>query len=573
MVGLGTILADLLPHDGVLGIPGPPHQSWRPVLGALCLGWYLIVILVCALGYVQLWLHYSSVPRPPVSSNLPASKTPHVTILRPVKGQEPALYDCLASTFRQDYPVNKLTIFLCISSFTDPAYPVLQRLLEDFPALDARILVETEDRNAPTLGPNPKISNMSRGYREAKGDILWVVDCNVWVGKGVAGRMVDKLCGFRGDGAQAERYKFVHQLPLVVDVDIDQRQYNTPGGGRGILQDKQGRDIQVASTSTESYDIRSPPSPRAGPASIRSRGGGRMEELFLSSAHAKFYTAINTVLVAPCIIGKSNMFRRSHLNYLTTSNPAHKPGIDFFSDNICEDHLIGDLLWYGKVAEEHAGEKWGKHALVFGDLAIQPVAHMSIKEYFARRVRWLRVRKFTVPLATLVEPGTESFVCSLYGAYAVTSLSLFAHHLHIPQTWTVFALFWLLNVTAWAAVDWTVYLQLHSAVSLEIDQYSPPFVRPPAHRSRRPFTEWLLAWLGREAMAFPVWAWAIFGGTTVSWRGKKFWVGTDMKVHEIRDRDRDRERAQERAAASTVGGHTNGYANGNTYVNGKSRTD
>lgn len=55
-----------------------------------------------------------------------------------------------------------------------------------------------------------------------------------------------------------------------------------------------------------------------------------------------------------------------------------------------------------------------------------------------------------------------------------------------------------------------------------------------ARGRRRPLGLWLLAWLGREVLAFPIWAWAVVGGVEVVWRGRKFWVGTDMKVHEVR---------------------------------------
>lgn len=224
------------------------------------------------------------------------------------------------------------------------------------------------------------------------------------------------------------------------------------------------------------------------------------------------------------------MFRRSHLDALTSGQ-----GIDYFSHNICEDHLIGDLLWKSRVPEEDRGEKLGKHAMVFGDLAIQPMEGMRAKEYVARRVRWLRVRKFTVPAATLVEPGTESFLCSLYGAYAVTTLPWFYHALHLPPTWLSFGLFWLLSVSIWAAFDWTLYVLLHSAASVEVTDDTPDFARAPTGHgtTRRPFREWLTAWVGRESLALPIWIWAIYGGVTVVWRGKKFRVGMDMRVREI----------------------------------------
>ncbi|KAF2153542.1 glycosyltransferase family 21 protein [Myriangium duriaei CBS 260.36] len=470
-----------------------------------CLIWYTTVMSVTLLGYTQLWRYYSK-PRPQSKSSI-STQPPQISIIRPVKGLEPNLYECLAATFRQDYPPERLTIRFCVADPKDPSLPILKRLLTDFPTFDARIVVESEDvvlQTAP-LGPNPKIRNMSRAYREASGDIIWIVDCNVWVAKGTLGRMVDTL--------KDTPAKFVHLLPLVVDVTDDQ---SVPEAAN-LLSNINGSTVP-SSTSTQSSDTRAD----GHTLSVMQYGGGRLEELFMSSSHAKFYTAINTVLIAPCIVGKSTMFRKSHLDGLTDGR-----GIDYFSENICEDHLIGDLLWKRQVPQELAGEKWSKHAMVFGDFAIQPMAGMSVGEYIARRVRWLRVRKFTVVLATLVEPGTESFLCSLYGAFAATTFGF------LPATWLSFLSFWLISVSLWAALDWTLYLMLHSGASIDVDENTPAFSRPLKTQSRRPFKQWLCAWLGRETLAFPIWAWAVYGGVTVTWRGKRFRVGLDMKVHEI----------------------------------------
>lgn len=297
--------------------------------------------------------------------------------------------------------------------------------------------------------------------------------------------------------------------------------------------------------------VLSPPHTTSTISEISNIGGGRLEELFLSSSHAKFYTAINTVAIAPCIVGKSNMFRRSHLNYLTSppssknlssSDPrsseiltAPGVGIDHFSHNICEDHLIGDLLWRSAIPNQPYIKN---HGLVFGDLAIQPIASMSVGAYVARRVRWLRVRKFTVTLATLVEPGTESFLCSAYGAFGMTTLPTINEQTGVPQTWPGFTALWLLSIFIWAIVDWTVYLLLHSGRTIEMDNPSeiPTFAKPLKTLSRRPLRQWLLAWLGREALALPIWVWAFWGGVTVVWRDRKFWVGMDMKVHAVDDK-------------------------------------
>jgi ceramide glucosyltransferase len=432
-----------------------------------------------------------------------------------------------------------LTIYFCVSSSSDPACPVLLRLISDFPDFDVKLFIEEEDPNLSghdgdlsNLGPNPKIRNLSRGYREAEGDIVWILDCNVWVGKGVAGRMIDKLCGFGAAGTRVKPYKFVHQLPIVVD----SVGASAAEEARGLLAPRHD-DSNEAEGST-GYDISSDPSRESECTQALRIGGGRLEETFMASTHAKFYTAINTVGIAPCIVGKSNMFRRSHLDYLTSSSPSTPKGIDFFSQNICEDHLIGDLLWRKKVPEETAGEKWGKHGLVFGDLAIQPMARMSVRDYVARRVRWLRVRKWTVTVATLVEPGVECFLCSAYASFALTTLPWFHTTLGIPQTGVTFALLWLLLVIAWITVDRFVYAKLHSCASIELDLDTPSFARPPVSRFRRPAKQWFAAWLGREILALPIWTYAVLGGTTVVWRSKKFWVGMDMKVHEIKSKER-----------------------------------
>jgi ceramide glucosyltransferase len=142
----------------------------------------------------------------------------HITILRPIKGIEPHLYECLASVFNLDYPPESLSIYLCVSSSSDSALPLLKRLLADFPGFDVKIFVEEVDPHSNiNLGPNLKIRNMSRPYREAKSDIIWIIDSNVWIGKDAARRMASTLCGYGEHGMKTKPCKLVHQLPLVID--------------------------------------------------------------------------------------------------------------------------------------------------------------------------------------------------------------------------------------------------------------------------------------------------------------------------------------------------------------------
>lgn len=454
--------------------------------------------------------------------------TPAVTIIRPVKGLEPHLYECIASTFRQEYPLDKLQIRLCVEDKSDPAYPILAQVVKDFPDFDAKVLVENEDTNTTAnLGPNPKIRNISRAYREANADIIWVVDCNVWVPKGVLGRMVDRLNGFKPGNRMVQPYKFTHQMPLVVDI-VDY--------ARDQLMDGQTL-LSSASEASPQADLATPQGSQ-GLARILAQGGGRLDEMFMASTHAKFYGAINAVGVAPCVVGKSNMFRKSQLNMATTpsENPilardeTRPPGVDFFSHNICEDHSIGDILWRTDIP----GFK--NHGIVWGNIVVQPMAGMSVRAYAARRVRWLRARKWTVLAATLVEPGVESMLCGLYFTFAVTNLPWFEENMGIPQTWSAMGSLWLLFVTAWMLADWAVFCRLHSASSIEIDENTPYFAKGrsgPRAVTRRRFSEWVLAWIGRETMALPIWTWAVLLGKTVNWRGRRFLVRSDTTVVEI----------------------------------------
>ncbi|ODH41597.1 hypothetical protein ACO22_01365 [Paracoccidioides brasiliensis] len=515
--------------------------------------------------------HLSSVPKKSFSASLRPFEVRHVTMIRPVKGLEPYLYECLASSFRQDYPKDKLTIYFCVATICDPAYPILERLLEDFPDADARIFIEEEDGDIGQLGPNPKLRNMSRAYHNAKSDIVWIVDCNVWVGKGVCGRMVDRLCGIvADDGTVYKQYRLVHQMPIAVDVGSEEQEMHN-SEEPNILPHQDYNDITLsrATTETRNYEQVS---------SISAVGGGRLEELFLSSSHAKFYSAINTIVIAPCVVGKSTMFRRSHLNYLTSpsvskprSAQQRRPGIDYFSDNICEDYLISDYLFKGKF-QDKAGEIWGRQRLVYGDLAIQPVTNMSVKAYIHRRIRWLRVRKFTVLLATLVEPGTESFLCSTYLAFALTTLlpRLFPQYSGSLSSWGTFAVIWLISIIYWATIDWLLYIKLHSAATVEVDEHTPPFALPPSRFPRRSifgakrqFHEWFLAWLGRETLALPIWLCAFYGGSTVVWKDHKFSVGMDLIAKEIK--------GKEPQSTDSKGNGVPGGSNGTTGLHTKSR--
>ncbi|KAF4120736.1 ceramide glucosyltransferase [Geosmithia morbida] len=508
------------------------------IAAVVCLVWSFFIIVIEAIGITAIFKNFSRPPRAGISPTL-GQDAPLVTIIRPVKDLEPGLYECIASSFRQTYPPSRLSIRLCVEDRSDPAYPVLERLVADFPHVDARVMVETDSSatQVQNLGPNPKIRNISRAYAEARGDIIWVMDCNVWAAPGVLGRMVDKLVGYSGSNGAVTPYKLVHQLPIVVDV---------PGTSRPSTPCLEHQSLLSSPLAS---------SPRGTSPSVLTRGGGRLDEMFMATTHAKFYGAINIVSVAPCIVGKSNMFRKSHLDRATDpeQNPAlpkndylsRPKGVDYFSHNICEDHSIGELLWHTAIPG-HAN-----HGLVWGDLAVQPVSGVPVPAYVARRVRWLRARKFTVLAATLVEPGIESLLCGVYASFGLTTVPLVGELTSIPRTWSAMAVVWLVFVTSWMLADWAVFCRLHALESntdVE-DENTPTFVRR-GTTTARSFAEWLPVWIGREVLALPIWTWAVLLGGTINWRGKTFKVRFDTTVKEV-----------PASSESLVNGHQNGNKN------------
>ena len=68
---------------------------------------------------------------------------------------------------------------------------------------------------------------MSRVYREAKGDILWIIDCNVWASPSVAGRMVDLLCEILHCNCYCRYYALysrqIEHVPAVTSGRLDHR--------------------------------------------------------------------------------------------------------------------------------------------------------------------------------------------------------------------------------------------------------------------------------------------------------------------------------------------------------------
>ncbi len=105
----------------------------------------------------------------------PSGFTPPVSVLKPLCGAQPLLYETLRSFCEQAYPC--FQIVFGVTDPADPAIHVVHRLMEEFPALD---LVLVSDSHA--LGANPKVSNVVNIYKSARHDVVVLADSDVRVG-------------------------------------------------------------------------------------------------------------------------------------------------------------------------------------------------------------------------------------------------------------------------------------------------------------------------------------------------------------------------------------------------------
>jgi ceramide glucosyltransferase len=102
-----------------------------------------------------------------------ANATPPITVLRPLFGDEPELYQNLASVCRQTYEGAVQTI-LGAQDPSDAALTVARRLQSDWSGHDITVL-----SNPALHGGNRKISNLVNLSAQAHGDVIVIADSDV----------------------------------------------------------------------------------------------------------------------------------------------------------------------------------------------------------------------------------------------------------------------------------------------------------------------------------------------------------------------------------------------------------
>src|SRR5579871_5596438 len=107
----------------------------------------------------------------PLQSNVSPSP---ISILKPLKGTDPEMYESFRSHCRQDYP--QYEIIFGVSEADDPAAEVVTKLQAECPDRTIKLVFCEK-----SLGANRKLSNLVQMLPHAKYDLLIVNDSDIRV--------------------------------------------------------------------------------------------------------------------------------------------------------------------------------------------------------------------------------------------------------------------------------------------------------------------------------------------------------------------------------------------------------
>ena len=162
------------------------HLTPRPIiegiaiLGVLsCFGFYVL----SAIGIFS-FLHTARKTR--VAAPDLAEPLPPVSILKPLKGIDPNIWESFCSHCEQDYPEYEL--IFGVSDPLDAAVEVVHRLRAQFPQRRIELVICPRD-----LGTNRKVGTLSQMLPAARFETLLVNDSDIQVAPGYLRRVIKPL--------------------------------------------------------------------------------------------------------------------------------------------------------------------------------------------------------------------------------------------------------------------------------------------------------------------------------------------------------------------------------------------
>jgi ceramide glucosyltransferase len=99
---------------------------------------------------------------------------PAVSILKPLRGVDPRMYESFRSHCVQDY--SEYEIIFGVNDADDPAVEAVHRLMREFPNCPIRLVICSE-----VLGTNRKVSNLVQMLRHARHDHILINDSDIFV--------------------------------------------------------------------------------------------------------------------------------------------------------------------------------------------------------------------------------------------------------------------------------------------------------------------------------------------------------------------------------------------------------
>src|ERR1019366_7490863 len=137
-------------------------------VGTVCsLGFYFLSVLSVASFLRHARQRFTQVP-------LPDGKFLPVSILKPLKGVDPEIWESFCSHCEQDYP--QFQLIFGVSDPADPAIEVVRKLQAKYPNLPIELIVC--DR---VLGANIKVSNLVQMLPAARHELLLINDSDIRV--------------------------------------------------------------------------------------------------------------------------------------------------------------------------------------------------------------------------------------------------------------------------------------------------------------------------------------------------------------------------------------------------------